>query len=124
MGSVEVGLLAPLDSPLPPPPEGEILTEAQWRTLMAVADTIIPSIEVSSTPLDEKLAIQASDYASAIEQVQKTSPPNAGEDVAKKYLQENASSTPGFKDALHRQFGHYMREEAVKGIRVILSALE
>lgn len=124
MTSTELNLLAPLESPLPPPPEGEVLTKAQWETLMAVADTVIPSIEVSSTPSRQKLTIQASDYAAATEQIQKSIPAAAGKDVVQNYLLENASSIPGFKEAIHRLFGHYMREDAVKGIRVMLSALK
>ena len=124
MTSTELNLLAPLDSPLPPPPEGEVLTAAQWRTLMAIADAILPSIEVSTTLSTEKLAVQASEYASAIDQIQKFIPVAADTEVTRYYLQENASSTPGFKESIHRQLGHYVREDALKGIRVILAALE
>jgi len=124
MTSTELNLLSPLASPLPPPPKGEVLTAAQWRTLMAIADAIIPSIEVSSTPSTRKLAIQTSEYASAIERTQQLIPVSAPTETAQSFLQENASSTPGFKESIHRQLGHYLREDAVKGIRVILSALE
>ncbi len=91
---------------------------------MAIADAIIPSIEVSSTPSTRKLAIQTSEYASAIERTQQLIPVSAPTETAQSFLQENASSTPGFKESIHRQLGHYLREDAVKGIRVILSALE
>jgi len=124
MTSTELNLLSPLDCPLPPPPEGEVLTAAQWRTLMAIADAVIPSIEVSSTPSTRKLAIQTSEYASAIERIQHLISVPAPTETAQRLLQENASSTPGFKESIHRQLGHYLREDAVKGIRVILSALE
>ncbi|KAL8823321.1 MAG: hypothetical protein Q9191_005965 [Dirinaria sp. TL-2023a] len=124
MTSTELNLLAPLDNPLPPPPEGEVLTAAQWRTLLAIADAVIPSIEVSSTASKEKLTIQASEYASAVDQIQKTIPVPTESRTARNYLQESASSTPGFKESIHRRFGHYMREDALKGIRVVLSALD
>jgi len=124
MTSTELNLLSPLDSPLPPPPEGEVLTAAQWRTLMAIADAVIPSFEVSSIPSTRKLAIQASEYASAIERVQHFIPVRAPTETAQGFLQENPSSTPGFKESIHRQLGHYLREDALKGIRVVLSALE
>lgn len=91
---------------------------------MAIADAIIPSIEVSSTPSTRKLAIQTSEYTSAIERTQQLIPVSAPTETAQSFLQENASSTPGFKESIHRQLGHYLREDAVKGIRVILSALE
>ena len=124
MTSTELKLLAPLESPLPPPPEGEVLTAAQWRTLMAIADAIIPSIEVSTTPSHDKLSVQASEYANAVERIKKNIPASSHENAAQNYLQESASSTPGFRDSVHRQLGHYVREDAIKAIRVILSALE
>lgn len=124
MTSTELNLLAPLDSPLPSPPEGEVLTASQWITLMAIADTIIPSVVVSSTPSPNKLSIPASKYTTAISKLKTTIPTAEAADTAHKYLQENASSTPGFKETLHRQLGHYVRQDALKGIRVILSTLE
>lgn len=124
MTSTELNLLSPLDSPLPPPPEGEVLTEAQWRTLMAIADTIVPSIEVSTASSGKSISIQASEYASAVDQIQKLIPAESDREASHRYLQESASATPGFKESIHRQFGHYMREDALKGIRVILTALE
>ena len=124
MTTTELNLFAPLDNPLPPPPEGEVLTAAQWRTLLAIADTVIPSIEVSTASSKEKLAVQSSEYASAVDQIRNTTPLPIESETARNYLQENASSTPGFKESIHRRFGHYMREDALKGLRVVLSALE
>jgi len=91
---------------------------------MAIADAVIPFVEVSSTPSRRKLAIQTSEYASAIQRIQHLMPVPAPTETAQSFLQENASSTPGFKESIQRQLGHYLREDAVKGIRVILSALE
>ncbi len=124
MTSKELNLLSPLDSPLPPLPENDVLTAAQWRTLLAVADAVIPSIEVSSAPSTRNLTVQASEYASAIERIQHLIPVPAPTETAQRFLQENASSTPGFKESIHRLLGHYLREDALKGIRVILSTLQ
>ena len=124
MTSAELDIFAPLDAPLPPVPEGEVLTAAQWRTLMAIADAVIPAIEVSTIPSHDKLSIQASEYINAIDQIKKLTPPSADGKAAERYLSESASSNPGFRDSLHRQLGQYVREDALKGIRVILSALE
>lgn len=124
MASTELNLIAPLDSPLPPVPEGDVLTESQWKTFLAIADTVVPSIEASSTPSLDGLAVQPSEYTNAVQKIQRSVPPNAGTDVIQKYLAENASSVPRFKELIQRTFGHYMREDALKGIRVILSTLE
>ena len=124
MTSAELDSFAPLDALLPPIPEGEVLTAAQWRTLIAIADAIIPAIEVSTTPSHDKLSIQTSEYANAIDQIKNLTPPLADGKAAERFLSESASSTPGFRDSIHRQLRQYMREDALKGIRVILSALE
>lgn len=91
---------------------------------MAIADAIIPSIEVSTIPSHDKLSVQASEYANAVEQIEKNIPTSFDGEAAQRYLRESASSTPGFRESVHRQLGHYVREDAIKGIRVILSALE
>ena len=124
MTSTQLNLIAPLNTPLPPPPEGEPLTESQWTTLMAIADTVIPMIEVSSATSSKSLCLQASDYATAVEAIKRRVPSGASGELAQSYLRENASAVPGFRELLRRTIGDYIREDAKKGIRVILSALE
>ena len=124
MTSAVLDSFAPLNAPLPPAPKGDVFTAAQWRTLMAIADAIIPAIEVSTAHSHDKLCLEASEYANAIEQIKSLTPPSADGKAAERYLSESASSTPGFRDSIHRQLGQYVREDALKGIRVILSALE
>lgn len=117
-------IIAPLDSPLPPPIEGDVLTESQWETLMAIADTIIPFIEVSSTPSLNKVAVQASEYEAATEKLKKSLATDTNPELPRKYMEENPSSLPGFRQALQRTLGEHVGEGALKGIRVILSTLE
>jgi len=124
MTSSQLNLIAPLDAPLPPASEGEVLTETQWITLMAIADTVVPAIEVSSTPSTKSLCLQASDYATAIKTLKRRIPSETNGSLPQQYLQENASSIPGFKELLRRTIGDYVRADARKGIRVVLSALE
>ena len=124
MTSTQLNLITPLEAPLPPAREGEVFTDSQWTTLMAIADTIIPSIHVSSTPLLDSLAVPPSQYTTAIEVVKTRVPPNAEGNLLTEYFQENASSIPAFRLLLQRMVTDYLREEARKGIRVILSALE
>lgn len=91
---------------------------------MAIGDTIIPSIEESSAPSVTKLSIQQTEYISAINKLKEGLPASSEVDISRKYLEENSSSIPGFREALQRLLGDYTREDARKGIRVILSALE
>ncbi|KAL9596087.1 MAG: hypothetical protein Q9219_006035 [cf. Caloplaca sp. 3 TL-2023] len=124
MAGAELNLIAPLDAPLPPVPKGEVLAETQWTTMLAMADTFIPAIKASSEPSPSHLAIPTSEYADAVERIEKSLPPGVGVDAAHKYLAEKASAAPRFRELIHRTFGDYMREDALKGIRVILSALD
>ncbi len=124
MTSTELTLIAPLDSPLPPVPKGDVFIESQWKTFLAIADTIVPAVEASSSPSLQNLSVQPSEYANAVEQIQKAVPADAPSDAVQKYLAERAGSLPRFKELIQRQFGDYMRDDALKGIRVILSTLE
>ena len=124
MTSTQLNLIAPLDTPLPPPPDGQALTESQWTTLMAIADAVIPSITVSSTLLNSSLCLAPAEYASAHETITQRLPARADPNLTHRFLQENASSLPGFRELVQRILGNYIREDARKGIRVILSTLE
>lgn len=124
MTSTQFNLIAPLDTPLPPPPGGQVLTESQWTTLMAIADAVIPSIEVSSTLSNSSLCLAPSEYASAVETITQRLPGQTDPHLTQRFLQENASSVPGFRELVQRILGDNLREDARKGMRVILSALE
>ena len=124
MTSTDLNLLAPLDTSLPPVPAGEVLTKSQWATLLAIADTIIPAIEAHPSSSIDKLVIPTSEYTTALHSVRNEATTNAGRDAVESYFGEKGSSVPGFQQSLQRTFSHYIREDALKGIRVILSALE
>ncbi|KAI4255103.1 MAG: hypothetical protein LQ352_002732 [Teloschistes flavicans] len=124
MTSTELNLIAPLDSPLPPPPDGDVFTPSQWATLLAIADTIVPAIEASSTHSVNNLSIQPSEYTTAVQKIQNVVPDKTSPDAVQRYLAEKGSAAPGFKELIHRTFGDYMRDDAVKGLRVILSTLD
>lgn len=91
---------------------------------MAIGDTIIPSIETSPDPSIAKLSVPQTEYTAAVNKLEDSlaSKPKGG--IIQTYLEENASSTPGLKEALHRLLGEYLQEDARKGIKAILSALE
>ena len=91
---------------------------------MAIADAVIPSIQVSSTLSNVSLCLNPSEYTSAVKMINQRLPAKTDHDLTEKFLKENASSVPGFRELVQRILGDYMREDARKGIRVILSALE
>ena len=124
MTTTQLNAISPLEAPLPLPRKGEALTDSQWITLMAIADTFIPSIGVSSKDSPRTLGLSKSDYTSAEETVRSRLPPTEDANLATRYLSENPSSVPGFRELLGRFMRDYLHTEAQKGIRVILSALE
>jgi hypothetical protein len=124
MSASALEINAPLISQLSPPPGGEFLTDSQWKTLMAIADTVIPSIGVSSHPSPHGLAIDSTEYATAVENLEALIPEVGDRNLAQRYLEERPSVLPGFTEFLHRLLGQYMREDARRGLRMLLSALE
>ena len=91
---------------------------------MAIADAVIPSIQVSSIPSSGSLCLPPYEYSSAVETIDRRLPVDTEHSLTRQFLQENASSVPDFKELVHRMLGSCMSEDAIKGIRVILSALE
>lgn len=90
---------------------------------MAIGDTIIPFVAASSALSTTKLSVPESDYTAAVDQLKELpTKPQAG--LYRKYLEENASSIPGIRETIQRLLSDYMPEDARKGFRVILSALE
>ena len=124
MTSAELKVFAPLATPLPPPKDGQVLTDSQWTTLMAIADTVIPSVQVSTEQSPTQFVIQASDYTTSTEIIKKAVPTKDSAEKARQYLNERPSSIPDFREAISRLLSDHLRDDAQKGIRVILSALE
>ena len=120
----ELGIREILASPLPPPPEGDVLTSAQWVTLLAIGDAVISSIGTAPALPSEELVLQQPEYASTLQKLRAAVPVDTHPELPHRYLQENASSIPQLRASLHRMFCHYLRTDARNGIATILSALE
>ncbi|KAL4891576.1 hypothetical protein BDV59DRAFT_66050 [Aspergillus ambiguus] len=114
----------PLDVALPPVPTKEVFSELQWKTLLALADSVIPSIRTPSAPKSPVAkVISQSDYDAAhSDLVARIHSPDAAA-LATRYLEENASSNPGFRDGVQRLFSQFVHEEGRNGISLILTAL-
>lgn len=124
MTSTELKAFAPLAAALPPAKDGEVLTESQWTTLMAIADTVIPSIRASTDQSLTHLGIQASEYTKSTDIIKRGIPSQQSADIARAYLDECPGSIPAFKEHVQRLLADHLRDEAQKGISIILSALE
>ena len=135
--AAQLDTYAPLASPLPTPPEGEVFTDDQWETLLAIAGAFIPSLTkiqnrdsmLTQYNLPEDVYSEAeATLLSAIPKDADFSGEKADDSDPKyrifEYLEEEACYLPGFKETLHRVFGHYVPEEGRKGIAFILTALK
>ena len=123
MTTTQLNLITPLDSPLPLHQNDHTLTESQWTTLLAIADTIVPSVAAGVEGSTTQLAITEAEYAGAKDTISQRRI-NDDSDLTNHYLDEKPSSIPAFKALLERNLNDYLRADAKKGLRVILSALE
>ncbi|TVY36428.1 Long-chain-alcohol oxidase [Lachnellula subtilissima] len=115
----------PLVTPLPDGPREEPLTAGQWTTIMAIMDTIIPSIRRDTTTnrTISQLAIADVEYNAAAGHIQKTIVNAPDSRSLDQYLNEKASDIPSFQALLKRTLAHYTPEDSRKGLALVLSAL-
>ena len=124
VASDELAMISPLAIPLPPLPKDEVLTPAQWVTLMSIGDTVIPFLQRSSSASPDVLQAESTRYQATLDRIQTNLASNSPKEVAFEYLEERASSIPDIKESIHRTLVNHVRPEQRKGIAVILSALE
>lgn len=121
--SLSVETVSPKAVPEPPSPSTDPLTEEQWRTFFAIADTIIPSIKPRKVATPSEAPASDNDYSTAIATLEGRSDMSSRE-VATAYLHESASSIPEFKANMLRMFAMYMPQDQLKQFLMVLNALE
>lgn len=116
--------VSPKASTLPPIPSTDPFTASQWKTLLVIADTIIPAIKPQAVANAEtELSTAENEYSIAIATLKSRSP-DGDEALVASYLQESASSYPEFREALRRLFGLHMPSDAIKQLGFVLNMLE
>ncbi|KAL2073563.1 hypothetical protein VTL71DRAFT_10889 [Oculimacula yallundae] len=126
MTSTALKVVAPLTVALPEAPVGNYYTEAQWKTLMALMDTVIPSIKresVASTANIDEEHIPDTIYNTLAHQLQRAVKNSPTEVQLDQYLAEKPSDNPEFHELVKRTLMQYSREDARKGFSVLLSGL-
>ena len=121
-----MAILAPLAAALPEGPDGEAFTAEQWTTLLAIMDTVIPSIrrETASTNPKSHFIVSEQEYDTAAFHLQKTVVDPPDRESLDKYLDERPSDNPRFQDLLKRTLVFYGREDSRKGLALVLSTLK
>ncbi len=126
MASSTMNIVGPLPTPLPAAPGVEPFSELNWRTLMAIMNTVIPSIHRQTKSSDEfkQLLIPDAEYNKVVGSIKRTVAGVSDDQLLDVYFDENASSIPRFEELLRDTFNLYVREEGKKGMAFILSALK
>jgi choline dehydrogenase-like flavoprotein len=122
--SLHTDTVSPKAAALPPLPTQDPLTPEQWRTLFAITDAVIPSIQSRSAGQSKRvLSLTANDYAKAVSTLTSLAPSDEREGLAETYLNECASSNPAFRDTLHRFFGFYAPQKVRNELQLVLNIL-
>lgn len=105
-------------------PDG--FTEANWQMLMAIMDTVIPSIQkesVSAKGLNDR-TVSDREYDGAIAQIKEEVVGVSDDQLLEVYFNEKASSIPQFQELLRETVSKHVREDAKKGLAFVMSALK
>lgn len=127
MTTTALKVVVPLTSALPDAPVRNYYTEAQWTTLMALMDTIIPSIKRESVASKSSINVELipdTMYSTAVHQLQRALINAPTEVELDQYLAEKPSDNPEFHDLMKRSLMQYSREDARKGFAFLLSGLK
>ena len=99
-------------------PEQETLTAKQWQPLLAIGNTIVPSLSEflrfkSDSHLQEEVEKKLQGFA--IE--------GAPDDIGAKIFEENATTYPRYKELVERQLAFYTSTKERKQLAIVLSLL-
>lgn len=115
----------PLDVPLPPFPNLSFFSEAQWRTLFALCDAVVPSIRTAATVKSSShKVISIGEWDAALSKLTSLIPGPDAAHIATRYLEEDASSNPVFRSYVGRILGDYVHEDGKAGFGLIMNALK
>ncbi|KAI5293390.1 hypothetical protein KEM52_005585 [Ascosphaera acerosa] len=104
--------------------EQDVLTPAQWRTLLAIGDTVIPPIHPArSARHGQHYVVDDKEYDGAVEEILAGDERSSQRQVAERYLSESASSIPALVEAMRRQLILYTPQENLKQLSLVLTAL-
>ncbi|KKK23413.1 hypothetical protein ARAM_006451 [Aspergillus rambellii] len=114
----------PLDAPLPPVSTEEVFTELQWRTLLSLADTVIPSVRGPRGRKSRSAKVVSQERLdSALSALKATIPGPDAAALATQYLEESLCSIPKVRQALQLLFTQYVHQEGKNGLSFVLTAL-
>lgn len=114
---------SPVASPAPPDalPE-DVLSPTQWKTLLAVADAIVPSVAPRSRGHKNKqFLLSDKEYDATLAEIIAT---GTDPELAKAYLSESAARLPGMKEAIAGTLTNVIPISQLNEIRLLLTVLD
>jgi hypothetical protein len=126
MATSEVEALAPLATPVPDGPTELPFSELQWSTLLAIMDTVIPSIrrETTTNNTINQLTISDVEYNKTVKHLKKTLANSPDSESLDEYLDEKPSDNQRFQALLQRTLSTFVRDDARQGLSLILTTLK
>jgi hypothetical protein len=111
-------------SPLPPTAKGDPLTKDQWRTLLALADAMVPCVQPAGAAGPKDLEVPASVYSTSLANIEKFALASDEVGLAKSYLSERPSEIPEFVESLHRLLSFYVPTDLKQQMTLGLNLLK
>lgn len=115
----------PLVAPISPVSNEQVFNDLQWKTLLSLADTVIPSVRGPRARKSRatKVVPQAK-LDAALETLRASIRSPDADTLATQFLEENLTSIPEIRQALQRLFTQHVHKEGRNGLSMILSALK
>lgn len=110
-------------SPLAPVPGEDILTAEQWGILSAIADTVVPSITAQEGNRLLQHPLRRELYDASCKRLERTPSLESNPELVQRYLAENATAQPRFKDGISRLLNLHLPSDAQKQLLFVLNAL-
>ena len=116
--------VSPKAVPKAPLPTDDPLSEAQWRTFLAIVDTILPAVKPDTTANPQReIAVKDKDYSTAISTLRGLSTESSSDALVASYLSESGSSNLVLRENLHRTLMLYIRPSMRKDLIFVLNLL-
>ncbi|KAL4743361.1 hypothetical protein BDV11DRAFT_123441 [Aspergillus similis] len=114
----------PLVAPISPVSNEQVFTDLQWKTLLSLADTVIPSVRGPRARKSRatKVVPQAK-LDAALETLRASIRSPDADILATQFLEENLTSIPEVRQALQRLFTQHVHKKGRNGLSMILNAL-
>lgn len=122
MPTAQVTVKAAPVAPIPDDP----LTKEQWRTLMAVADTVIPTVTEKSVngASHNEFAVASETYRDAVADVNTHALRSTNKQLTAQYLGERPSELPGFRENMQRHLMLFTPQQMRQLMQFVLNMLK